>query len=361
MISSMSSNTIDPKGYVVYCPCMGRFGNQADHFLGSLAFAKDLDRTIILPPWVEYNFPKPTSDQIPFDTYFRVDAVQKFHRAITMEKFMKNLAPKIWPVGNRTVFCYSKSYTGEPGCDAKHGNPFGPFWDTFDIDFDASEFYEPLSFDTSNRFEVKRWQEKYPPDRFPVLAFKGAPAHFPVEQRNLLLQKYVVWSDKMIKKADDLISKSFNNEKYMGIHLRLGSDFSNACKHIESGSALFASPQCIGYRGENGKLTYEMCYPSDDTIVKQVKRVVKEKGINNVFIATDSRDLIPKLKKAMPKVNFAKQDGKSPHLDLAVLGKSDHFIGCCVSTFSAFVKRERDVSGKSSEFWAFQKLKKDEL
>lgn len=41
-------------------------------------------------------------DQIPFDTYFRVDAVQKFHRAITMEKFMKNLAPKIWPVGNRT-------------------------------------------------------------------------------------------------------------------------------------------------------------------------------------------------------------------------------------------------------------------
>lgn len=29
----------------------------------------------------------------------------------------------------------------------------------------------------------------------------------------------------MIKKADDIISKSFNNEKYMGIHLRLGSDF----------------------------------------------------------------------------------------------------------------------------------------
>ena len=77
---------------------------------------------------------------------------------------------------------------------------------------------------------------------------------------------------------------------------------SNACKHIDSGSALFASPQCVGYRGEKGKLTLEMCYPSDDTIVKQVKRAVKEKEINNVFIATDSRDLISKMKKAMPKV-----------------------------------------------------------
>lgn len=349
--NATSNTEVDPKGYVVFCPCMGRFGNQADHYLGALGFAKELDRTLILPPWVEYPYRVAKSDQIPFSTYFKVDAIAEYHRVIPMEQFMEELAPTVWPEGKRFGFCYRKD--AELGaCSMKRGNPFGPFWDKFNINFDDSLEYGGLSFKTHAGSIKATWDQKFPASKYPVLAFAGAPASFPVDEVNLGLQKYFQWSDSIESQANDFIEKELSDGPFVGVHLRHGLDWDSVCTHVNSARQLFASPQCLGYHNEYGSLTKELCSPPKELMKKQLKKIVKKTKAKAVFVATDSDAMIAEFEKAV-KVKVINRVPAEPHVDLAILAKSDHYIANCVSSFSAFAKRERDIVGKPTSFWAF--------
>lgn len=286
---------------------------------------------------------------------------------MTMSDFMDTIAPDLWPKGNRIAFCYmerqSLTSNTENSCNAKEGNPFGPFWDEFSIDFDASEFYAPLNYDVHHNTNMAdRWNVRYPADKWPVLAFTGAPAVFPVQAENRDLHKYLKWSDRVQSAAAKFIKDVLPKGAFIGVHLRNGIDWIRACEHIKTSRNLFAAAQCLGYRNENGNATMDMCIPGRDVIVRQLKRHIKKaneaghgKEIRSIFVASDSNHMIGELNEALQrmKVRAFRLESGSSHVDLAILGMSNHFIGNCVSSFSAFVKRERDARGFPSSFWAF--------
>ena len=199
------------------------------------------------------------------------------------------------------------------------------------------------------------WNDKYPASKWPVLAFTGAPAPYPVQKENVILHKFLKWNDRLLLQAEEFVKDQLPPGPFIGIHLRNGIDWQRACEHVSSASSLFASAQCLGYRNENGRTSIELCMPSDEIIISQLKRVINKYKAKSVFVASDHDHMISRINKSFRQLDIKafKLDVDNPHLDLAILARANHFVGNCVSSFSAFVKRDRDVIGFPSSFWAF--------
>ena len=315
----------------------------------------------MLPPWVEYRKGQSRSIQVPFDAYFDLKSLEKYHRVMTMEDLFAQFGEKVWPKNKRISFCYAERQahgaTSNSGgvCNAKNGNPFASFWDTFDVEFVGSETYGPLHYDVHYTSVAQDWNERFPPSKWPVLAFTGAPAPYPVQKENVQLHKYLKWTDNYENQAEEFVRHQLPKGPFIGIHLRNGVDWSRACDHVTNAPNLFASAQCLGYQNENGKASTELCLPSEEIIIRQLRRIIGQYKAKSIFVASDYNHMIEKFDSVFQKagVKAFKLPEDNPHLDLAILARSNYFIGNCVSSFTAFVSRERKVLGFPSGFWAY--------
>lgn len=342
---------------------MGRFGNQIEQFLGVLAFAKCLNRTLALPPFVNYTLKLFDSKRVTFSDWFDITLMKNYHKIILMEEFMRNIAPQIWTPDNRFGYCYNYKTEGND-CQMKGGNPFGPYWDHFGINFAGSISYN-IGYDlirsdgsVNEQLRVK-WLTEFNALSHPVLAFKGAPGPFPVVEHVRPLQKYLVWNDSMLKIAETFMSENgLVRGNYVSIHLRNGKDWENACEIFATNKntikGFMASPQCTGFQRKD-ELTVDMCLPQKSLVLYQTRETMLRNNVRKLFVASDNDHMISELISHLNDfaVDVVKLNNNNPQIDLIILGLSREFIGNCVSTFSSFVKRERDCRNMTSSFWAF--------
>ncbi|XP_014679703.1 PREDICTED: GDP-fucose protein O-fucosyltransferase 1-like [Priapulus caudatus] len=334
---------IDPSGYLIFCLCMGRFGNKVDHFLGGLAWAKRVNRTLVLPPWLS------AEGSAPYETLFSVDAVRRYHRVITADDFMRQVAPLVWPPEKRVGMCYVRNHGDD--CKMVHGQPFGSFWRALGIEF-VREIPYTFTYHATDAFNAT-----FPPSRYPILALKGAPASYPVNAGHRDLQRHLVWSDEMAAEGRAHVLRLFGGHRFVGVHLRNNYDWERACAGVHRYTNYMSSSQCLGDRPPVGAVTAEMCLPSPAEVVRATRRAAIAADAKFVYVASDRDPMLAALREGLADLSaqVVHLDRKvapvRTEVDLVVLAMADHFVGNCVSSFTAFVKRERDVRGKPSSFF----------
>ena len=148
---------------------------------------------------------------------------------------MTFLAPEVWPPEQRRMYCPQATKDARVDCRTKQGNPFGPFWDAFHIDFLGDRGIPPGA----------ALGEALPPRVHFVVAMRGAPASFPEKPEHRQIARYIDWTATRHAAADAWIARHLPRP-LVAAHLRAGADWKRACDNAaKSGTKEYmASPQC---------------------------------------------------------------------------------------------------------------------
>lgn len=91
---------ISTQKYLTYCPCMGRFGNQAEQMLGAISLAIGTNRSLLIPPFTLNDRKNNT-----YSSIFDLKTIQKIlPGSMDLSTFMENYSEKYWP-RNTGWFC----------------------------------------------------------------------------------------------------------------------------------------------------------------------------------------------------------------------------------------------------------------
>nr|BAJ23058.1 hypothetical protein [Pseudocentrotus depressus] len=351
----------DPKGYVLYCPCSGRFSNQAELLLGSLFFAKTLDRVLVIPPFIDYQHAvgqRIDNLYVPVTEYFDLNALREYYADIvTFEDFMYELAPTHWPLDERVAYCSSKAAEGNNDVCPRKGNPFSTFWEAQNVEFTRSEIWSgDLHYNVEYEPWRVMWTETFPPSEHPVLAFMNAPTSTPLSLEKNHIHKYLEWSADIAKEGNQYITDNIERP-YVGLHLRNGADWARTCDLADGTMPrLLSSHQCLGIHPTT-TVYRQLCMQSEELVSEEVRALLEEKEIRTIFIATDHVSMQDDLQRDFPELNVVTMDPERPQLDMYVLGEADRFIGNCISAFTAFVRRHRDDAQLETRYFGMRQSK----
>ena len=121
---------------LIFCPSMGRYGNQLDHYLSMIHFSRVVDRRLILPPLIVYAGSE--IQLVPFGSVFNLERLAELINIASPAEYDMTQIDAIfclerWMTPDSPFKCQNCE-DKQIGC-ALNGSPSVPFWAQLNVTF----------------------------------------------------------------------------------------------------------------------------------------------------------------------------------------------------------------------------------